>query len=285
MKQLLAFTLGVNHPSSRLRIAAYAGHFLRRSWRLQMHHFDSGMGKSLPRSGSWSKRATRRLHRGWQTARAMSALRKLQPDEPIVISRELPVSRWPFLKAPNPMVLDIDDASYLGPGRNRLLELCRRAQVVVCGNRTIAGELSPFSRRCVVIPTAVDPDLFSVRTDYRLNGPLRAGWLGSSMSIEQTLLHWLDVLGEIRRQVSFELVVISDEPPRFLRDIGWARFLPWSPAVEKSIADHMDIGLMPLQDEPYQAAKCGQNWCNTWPPDFPSLPLLLASTGTSSLTG
>jgi len=130
MKQLLAFTLGVNHPSSRLRIAAYAGHFLRRSWRLQMHHFDSGMGKSLPRSGSWSKRATRRLHRGWQTARAMSALRKLQPDEPIVISRELPVSRWPFLKAPNPMVLDIDDASYLGPGRNRLLELCRRAQVV-----------------------------------------------------------------------------------------------------------------------------------------------------------
>ena len=257
MKQLLAFTLGSNHPSSRLRIAAYADHFLRRDWRLRMHHFDSGMGKALPRAGSWWKRAARRLQRGWQTARAMSALHKLQPDEPIVISRELPVSRWPFLKAPNPMVLDIDDALYLGPGRNRLLELCQRAQVVVCGNSTIAGELSPFSRRCVVIPTAVDTDLFRVRTDYRLNGSLRVGWLGSSMSIEQTLLPWLDVLGEIRRQVSFELVVISDEPPNFLRDLGWARFLPWSPAVEKSIADHMDVGLMPLQDNPYQAAKCG----------------------------
>jgi hypothetical protein len=90
-----------------------------------------------------------------------------------------------------------------------------------------------------------------------LNGPLRAGWLGSSMSIEQTLLPWLDVLGEIRERLSFELVVISDEPPRFLRDIGWARFLPWSPAVEKSIADHMDVGIMPLQDNPYQTAKCG----------------------------
>ena len=257
MKTLLAFTLGASHPSSRLRIAAYADHFLHRGWRLRMHHFDPGMGKALPRAGSWWKRTTRRLHRGWQTARAVASLRRLPPDEPIVISRELPVSRWPFLKAPNPMVLDIDDASYLGPGRDRLLELCQRAQVVVCGNSTIAGELSPFSRRCVVIPTAVDTDQFRVRTDYRLNGPLRIGWLGSSMSIEQTLLPRLDVLSEIRRQISFELVVISDEPPRFLRDIGWARFLPWSPAVEKSIADHMDIGLMPLQDEPYLAAKCG----------------------------
>jgi glycosyltransferase involved in cell wall biosynthesis len=257
MKQLLAFTLGVNHPSSRLRIAAYADHFLRRGWHLRMHHFDSGMGKALPRSGSWWKRAGRRLRRGWQTGRAAAALRKLQPDKPIIISRELPVSRWPFLKAPNPMVLDIDDALYLGSGRDRLLELCRRAQVVVCGNSTIAGELSPFSPRCVVIPTTVDTDLYRVRTDHRLNGPLRAGWLGSSMSIEQTLLPLLDLLGEIRRQVSFELVVISDESPRFLRDIRWARYLPWSPAVEGSIADHMDVGLMPLRDNPCQAAKCG----------------------------
>jgi len=257
MKQLLAFTPGVNHPSSRLRMAAYADHFLRRGWQLRMHHFDSGMGKALPRSGSWWKRAIRRLNRGGQTVRAAAALRKLHPDDPIVVSRELPVSRRPFLKAPNPMVLDVDDALYLGPGRDRLLELCQHAQVVVCGNPTLAKELSPFSRRCAVIPTVVDTDRYRVRTDYRLNGPLRAGWLGSSMSIEQTLLPWLDVLGEIRRQVSFELVVISDEPPRFLQDIGWARFLQWSPAVETSIADHMDVGIMPLQDTPCQAAKCG----------------------------
>ncbi|MFZ1072649.1 MAG: glycosyltransferase family 4 protein [Verrucomicrobiia bacterium] len=257
MKQLLAFTQGVNHPSARLRIAAYAEHFLRRDWHLRMHHFDSGMGKAQPRAASRWQHATRRLHRGWQTARAIAALRRLRPDEPVIVSRELPVSRQPFLKAQNPMVLDIDDALYLGPGRERLLELCRRAQVVVCGNSALARELAPFSRRCVVIPTVVDAERFHVRTDFRLNGPLRVGWLGSSMSIEQTLLPWLGVLGEIRRQVSFELVVISDEPPSFLRGVGWSRFLKWSPAVEGSIADHMDVGIMPLQDNPYQAAKCG----------------------------
>jgi glycosyltransferase involved in cell wall biosynthesis len=257
MKQLLAFTLGANHPSSRLRIAAYADHFLRLGWNLHMHHFDPGMGKALLRSGSWWKRASRRLNRSWQTAQAMAALRKLHPNEPIVISRELPVSRRPFLNAPNSMVLDIDDALYLDSGRDRLLELCRRAQIVVCGNKILADELAKFSHRCVVIPTAVDTDLYRVRTDYRLNGPLRLGWLGSSMSIEQTLFPLMNVLAEIHCQLSFELVVISDEPPRFLQDIGWSHFLKWLPAVERTIADHMDIGLMPLQDNPYQRAKCG----------------------------
>ena len=257
MKQLLAFTLGADHPSSRLRIAAYEEHFLRLGWHLQMHHFDPGMGKTPPRAGSWTTRTARRLHRGWQTARAATALRKLHPGEPVVISRELPVSRRPFLKAPNPMILDIDDALYLGPGRNKLLELCQRAQIVVCGNEILAGELSKSSCRCVVIPTVVDTELYRVRTDYRLNGPLRLGWLGSSMSIEQTLLPSMNVLAEIRNQLPFELVVVSDELPQFLQNIGWARFVKWSPAAEMAIADHVDAGIMPLQDNPYQRAKCG----------------------------
>jgi glycosyltransferase involved in cell wall biosynthesis len=255
MKEVLAFTLGVNHPSSRLRISAYTDHFRRRGWDLRMHPFDSGMGKASSQTG-W-KRLSRRLQRGWQTMRATVALRNLSPEVPIIITRELPVWRRPFLNVPNPMVLDIDDALYLGPGRDRLLELCRRAQMVVCGNKILADELSKFSHRCVVIPTAVELERYRVRTDYQLNGPLRLGWLGSSMSIEQTLQPFLGLLSDIHQQLTFELVIISDEPPSFLRDIGWSRFVKWSPAVEKSIADHMDVGLMPLQDNPYQSAKCG----------------------------
>ena len=87
-------------------------------------------------------------------------LHQLKPDDPVVICRELPVSQRPFLQAPNPLVLDIDDALYLGPGRERLFELCRRAQAVVCGNATLAGELANASPNCVVIPTAVETDRF-----------------------------------------------------------------------------------------------------------------------------
>ena len=259
MKMVLAFTLGVDHPSARLRIAAYADYFRARGWRLQLHPFADGMGKTLPRSDCWWRRLTRRVERGWQTARSAAALNKIPPTQPIIISRELPVSRRPFLKAPNPLVLDVDDALYLGSGRGRFLELCQRAQVVVCGNHTIADALKPFARRCVVIPTVVETELYRVRTDYRLAGPLRLGWLGSSMSLNETLLPWLELLPEIRRQlkINFELLVIADEPPKISSAVGEMRFLKWSPEVEETISDHFDIGLMPLQNNSYQAAKCG----------------------------
>lgn len=257
MKSVLAFTLGATHPSSRLRIAAYADSLRLLGWQLRLHHFDSGMGEARPRSRFRGERAVHRLRRGLQTVRAMAALRKLPPHEPIIISRELPVSRRPFLRARNPLVLDVDDALYLGQGRERLHELCRRAQVVVCGNETIAGELAGVARRCVVIPTVVDTGKYALRTDYGLNGPLRLGWMGSSMSIEQTLMPWLKVLAEIRRQLPFHLVVVSDQLPALLRELDWVRFLKWSPAVESAIASHLDVGIMPLQDDAFQRAKCG----------------------------
>ena len=256
MKQLLAFTSGKYHPSSRLRIAAYESHFSRLGWNLKIHHFDSGVGKVSPRTGSHFQSIARRTRRVWQTGRATMVLRKLPPNEPIIISRELPINHRPFLNARNPMVLDIDDALYLDSGRNKLFELCRRAQMTVCGNKTLADEISKFSQRCVVIPTAVDVEQYRVRADHKLDGLLRLGWLGSSMSIEQTLLPFAKKLDEIRRRQPLKLVVISDEVPKVFQSADWLRFLKWSPAVEKSIADYMDVGIMPLEDNPYQRAKC-----------------------------
>ena len=257
MKPVLAFTQGANHPSGRMRIAVYTKHLAARGWQLQMHHFAAGMGKSLPPTAPWWQRLGRRLDRNWQSGRARRALRQIPPDQAVIISRELPVRRHPFLNAPNPMVLDIDDALYLGGGRDRLIELCERAQVVVCGNQTIADALEACSRRCVVIPTVVDTDQYTVRADYRVAGRLRVGWLGSSMSADETLLPWLQRIGEAWRKSAFELVVISDECPLAIRGGEGMRFLKWSAELEYSIADHIDVGVMPLQNNAYQAAKCG----------------------------
>jgi len=257
MKPVFAFSLGVDHPSTRLRLAAYTGPLHGLGWDLHLHHFDPGMGGTAPRAATAVGRAGQRLRRAWRTARAVAALRRLPPGTPVIISRELPVSRRPFLSAPNPLILDIDDALYLGAGRGPLLQLCQRAELVVCGNRLIAQELAGHCRRCVVIPTVVDPSRYQVREPHTTRGILRLGWLGTSMSMDQTLRPFLGVLTELRRQLPFELVVIADQPlpPRPGGD--WIRFVKWSPAVETTLADRFDIGLMPLQSDAYQQAKCG----------------------------
>jgi glycosyltransferase involved in cell wall biosynthesis len=38
--------------------------------------------------------------------------------------------------------------------------------------------------------------------------------------------------------------------------LDWT-FVEWSPEVERRVSDHAEIGIMPLQDTPYQRAKCG----------------------------
>ncbi|MBM3861180.1 MAG: glycosyltransferase family 4 protein [Verrucomicrobia bacterium] len=243
MKRVTAFTLGATHPSGRLRIAAYAEHFRPLGWELCLHHFDPGMGKT-PGHTPWE-----RLQRKWRMYRAAAVLRRLGSGEPVIISRELHVNMRPFLNAPNPLVLDIDDALHLGPGRKKIFALCRRAQAVVCGNATLAKDLSAVATNCVVIPTVVDAGRYKVKTDYTLRGPLRVGWIGSSMSLDATLGPMLEEL----RGAQCEMVVISDEPP----GADWVRFVKWSPEVETAIADYMDIGIMPLEDTPFQAAKCG----------------------------
>ncbi|HTV47914.1 MAG TPA: glycosyltransferase family 4 protein [Phycisphaerae bacterium] len=257
MKNVLAFSLGVNHPSSRMRIAAYAPHLEKSGWRLRIHHFDSGIGQSSLPKTKWFGRTGHRLRRGWRTLQASSALHKLGPHQPIVISRELPVSKRPFLNAPNPLILDVDDAIYLGGDRTGFEALCRRADVIICGNQSIADAISSVTRKHVIIPTAVDTDCYSVRENHRLNGPLRIGWLGSSMSIEHTLAPMAKVFHELQQELKFELVVISDRPASFMKDSRWVRYLNWSPTLERTISMHIDVGIMPLENNPYQAAKCG----------------------------
>ena len=257
MKPVLAFTLGVDHPSSRLRIASYRDRLAERGWQLELFHFFSGIGSAPEHPRSLWKRVPWRLAQAWRLARVLVRLARLPPDQPILISRESPVGVWPFLLVGNPLVLDLDDALYLGPGREPILRFCRRARAVVCGNNVLAAELSSHAPRCEVIPTVVDARVYRVRTDYRKDGPLRLGWIGSSMSIEVTLLPWLDTLRALRGKLDFELVTILDDLPESLRQTPWIRHLTWSPEVEASLAEHIDVGLMPLQDDPFQAAKCG----------------------------
>ena len=257
MKELLAFTLGVTHPSARMRIEAYTEAMLRLGWRWRRHPFDPDMGKYAPRIRYPGERIVRQCQHGWRILRANEALSRLPPGNPILISRELPVPALPFLQAAQPLVLDIDDALYLGSGREQILKLCRRAGVVVCGNETIAADLAPFARACHIIPTVVDTERYQVRSDYRTSDPLRLGWLGSSMSIEQTLMPRLEMLADLRRWVPFELVVIADEMPPALHALDWVRLVTWSPAVENALAGYLDIGIMPLEDNAFQRAKCG----------------------------
>lgn len=257
MRPAQAFTLGRDHPSARLRLAVYQPYLRALGWDLSLHPFQPDMGKTRPRSHLAPLRWWHRLQRWQRTRQAVHLLTTLPAGTPLIISRELPVSLKPFLHTPQPLILDVDDALYLGSGGQRLQKLCRRAQTVVCGNATIAAAMRSWHDHCVIIPTVVDVERYEARLSYELAGPLRLGWLGSSMSFAETLEPALAWLEDICHQLKARLILIADEYPVSCRQRSWIQFIPWSPAVELGLAKHLDIGLMPLARNAYQSAKCG----------------------------
>jgi len=65
------------------------------------------------------------------------------------------------------------------------------------------------------------------------------------------------MLAELQAKFGFEFVIVSTHPETIPKSrLRW-RFVPWSPATEKTIARLFDVGVMPLQDLPAHRAKCG----------------------------
>lgn len=176
--------------------------------------------------------------------------------------------RW--LAARLPFVLDFDDAVYLpavssanatfawlkDPGKTE--RLCRLARRVMVGNETLAAWAAPRSAALDIVPSTIDTDAYAyVPVRAPAADPSRLpviGWTGSV-----TTLPYLEALGpalaRLRQQRAFELRVIGGEPrlPAALT----TRVVPWRAESEVADLQPLDVGLMPLNDDPWSRGKCG----------------------------
>jgi glycosyltransferase involved in cell wall biosynthesis len=163
-----------------------------------------------------------------------------------------------------PFVLDFDDAIYLSavspanaafawlkrPGKTA--ELCRLARHVVVGNETLAAYARPLAREVSVVPSTIDTELYVPGAAPPGARPI-VGWTGSA-----TTLPYLEALApalrRLRARVDFELRVIGGAPRLDGLDVV-AR--PWRAESEVLDLRPLDVGLMPLPDDPWARGKCG----------------------------
>lgn len=170
------------------------------------------------------------------------------------------------LFAENPHVLfDFDDAIFLGEKRrNHIAWICEHAAHVTVGNAYLADFARQYSDRVSIIPSVVPTAGYALHPlaraadDGRTEmAKLRVGWLGSDLSIRETLFPRWEMLAKIQKLLDFDFIVCSaPRPTPPSRDLGWS-FLEWSPVIEERIGMHFDIGIMPLEDNEYQRGKCG----------------------------
>lgn len=168
------------------------------------------------------------------------------------------IPSWePVMK--RPLVFDVDDAIWLSPPAGQFMArtLARAASVVIAGNPHLAEWFDRYTRKVVIVPTAVDTTAYVPRADVAQREDFVIGWMGTASNlgflrdIEPALLQVLDAAPQAR------VMVVSNAAPQFQRlPPDRVTYEPWSAERENEQLRSFDVGLMPLSDEPWTRGKC-----------------------------
>lgn len=167
------------------------------------------------------------------------------------------------------IIYDFDDAIWMSDvvrehflvrvlkWRGKVKTICTHSWRVSCGNEYLASYARHFNQRVHYNPTTIDtehhhnPALYPKQNKSKIT----VGWTGSHSTLKylENIEHVLQQLEKQHPQI--EILVIADRAPA-LR-LQSLRFLPWRAATEIADLTRMDIGIMPLPDDPWAKGKCG----------------------------
>ncbi len=160
-------------------------------------------------------------------------------------------------------VVDYDDAIFhnydlsRNPLRHTLAgkvdSVMRSASAVVCGNRYLAERaLRSGSRAVEILPTVVDLERYSVRS-AEPSSVVTIGWIGSPATAKYLTIiaPSLKLLAE---KFPLRLCVVGANPEIDGIDVVSRQ---WSEVSEVPDIQLFDIGIMPLEDSPWERGKCG----------------------------
>lgn len=164
-----------------------------------------------------------------------------------------------------PIVYDIDDAIFHMYDRHRsglvrhvlgdkLVPLLRGASACLCGNAYLQSYTARYCPNSIVVPTVVDTDDYRPQTGLPARAAPVVGWIGSPTTwryVEPLLPILLPLFA--RHGVVMRVVGAG---PR-AQGIAGIDAVDWDEAREVADIQSMDIGIMPLPDEPWARGKCG----------------------------
>lgn len=164
------------------------------------------------------------------------------------------------------IVYDLDDAvmyknSLAGSPHSstrqaRFARMVHASDHVIAGNTFLREQTLPYNPRVSVIPTSIPAARYSLKDYDRPKARVTIGWIGDHGSIHylQAMRPVFEALGR-RYPDRVELKIICDV--FFDCEHIPVRKVPWSAATEVEELKDLDIGVMPLKDDPWSWGKCG----------------------------
>jgi glycosyltransferase involved in cell wall biosynthesis len=258
---------GPQGPSYRVRLMIPAPELRRHGVRLVALPLLSREQAEILHAGSPAARARVVLDGRRHFRRALRPLREI---DAVVIQRQVDPLPGRMLErtvaTDRAVILDIDDAIWLPePGGHPLTRLRRnatklrwlaaRAEHVIAGNDHLAEWLAPHARTVSVVPSLVDTARTATR-QHADGDTVVLGWIGSRTTARYLhgIVPALAAFAAARPGGSVRLIVVGGPAPAVpgVRVEPWT----WSEEQETRALATMDIGLMPLPDDPWTRGKC-----------------------------
>lgn len=207
---------------------------------------------------------------GYFLKRLSALLRPSQIDVIWLEKEALPWVPWLIerllLRKSIPLIVDYDDAifhrydmhgssivrSLLG---KKIDAVMRRADLVIAGNSYLAERAwTAGAARVEVIPTVVDLERYPAAGLKAVPVPVVIGWIGSP-STAPYLAPVSRLLADLAGRHPIACVAIGAREDQVLGSPFIAK--EWSESQETKLLQGLDIGIMPLPDEPWTRGKCG----------------------------
>lgn len=169
-----------------------------------------------------------------------------------------------IFRSGKPVIYDIDDAFFeqydrrTGVSgallREKLDVLMRRAALCCCGNAYLRDHVERRGGRAIILPTVVDTNAYTP-TNAR-KSPLTIGWIGSPSTWSFVLPH-LPLLRRLASEYGVRIRVVGAGVAAEAERFRQLDLIEWSESTEIDEVRRMDIGIMPLPDEPWARGKSG----------------------------
>jgi len=157
-------------------------------------------------------------------------------------------------------IFDLDDAIFLRDQiREQVNIMIKSASIVVTGNEYLANYAQNYNKNVVIIPTVVDTNYYFPSTANRnsYKKKIIIGWIGmdpnrGDFEMFKPVLDWLGQKFHDRVSIHF----VADRPLDYHMRPN-VEFVPWRLKSAVSDLQRFDIGIMPIDDTPWNRGKCG----------------------------
>jgi glycosyltransferase involved in cell wall biosynthesis len=138
--------------------------------------------------------------------------------------------------------------------KNKIRHVMRNADAVTAGNNYLAQyAISSGARKVQVIPTVIDSSRYKEKDDISSHH-VAIGWVGSPTTLKYLKII-APVLADICRAYHVKVHIIGGKAGIGLGENE--EIIEWTEASEADLIHNFDIGIMPLQDSPWEKGKCG----------------------------